>query len=122
MMTDTRDPTLQGLFDDARREFDGENMTAKVMVQTRKRLVTMAATAATVGLLAMLIAWYVFSMPLLQFAVMVSQFFTNPLIGLGEGWVALFFMPVNNIASLSVLLAKGLLMAWKRVTGTTLVR
>ncbi len=122
MMTDTRDPMLQSLFDEARQDFDGEAMTAKVMVRTRNRLLTLAAVAVSVGLVALLVSWYLFSMPLLQFAVLVSTFFTNPLIDLGEGWTALVFMPINNIASISVLLAKGMLMLWKKVTGTTLVR
>ena len=79
MMTDTRDPVLLELFDNARQEFEGQDMTATVMVKTRKRLATMAAVAATVSLIVLLISWYLFSMPLLEFAVLVSQLLTNPL-------------------------------------------
>ena len=122
MMTDTRDPALLELFDNARQEFDGQDMTAKVMVKTRNRLATMAAAAATVSLLVLLISWYIFSMPLLEFAVMISQFLTNPLFDLGEGWIALIVLPINNFASIGVLLTKLLLMGWKKLTGTTLVR
>ena len=60
--------------------------------------------------------------PLLDFAVLISQFLTNPLVDLGGGWLALAFMPVNNLASLSVLLLKGSLMTWKKLTGVSLVR
>ena len=122
MMTDTRDPVLLELFDNARQEFEGQDMTAKVMVKTRKRLATMAAVAATAGLLVLLISWHLFSMPLLEFAVLISQFLTNPLLDLGEGWIALAVLPINNFASIAVLLTKVLLMSWKKVTGTTLVR
>jgi hypothetical protein len=122
MMTDTRDPVLLELFDNARQEFEGQDMTAKVMVKTRKRLATMAAVAATVSLIVLLISWYLFSMPLLEFAVLVSQFLTNPLFDLGEGWIALAVLPINNFASIGVLFTKLLLMGWKKLTGTTLVR
>ena len=122
MMTDTRDPVLLELFDNARQEFEGQDMTAKVMVKTRKRLATMAAVAATAGLLVLLISWHLFSMPLLEFAVLISQFLTNPLLDLGEGWIALAVLPINNFASIAVLLTKVLLMSWKKLTGTTLVR
>ena len=122
MMTETHDPVLQSLFDEAKQDFEGKVMTASVMAQTRNRLVTKAAVAATFSLVVLLISWYVFAMPLLDFAVLVSQFFTNPLIELGEGWMALIFMPINNIASLSVLAAKGFHMGWKKLTGTTFLR
>lgn len=122
MMTEYRDQVLESLFDEANRELEGEAITARVMARTRNRLVKMAASAISLTLVVLLLSWYVFAMPLLEFAVLVSQFITNPLIDLGEGWLALAFLPVNNIASLSVLLAKASLMAWKKLTGTTLVR
>lgn len=122
MMTDTRDPLLQSLFDEAKQDFEGKAITANVMAQTRNRLVTKAAIAATTTLAVLLVSWYVFALPLLDFAILVSQFFTNPLFELGEGWLALFLMPVNNFASLSVLLVKAGLVAWKKLTGTSLVR
>lgn len=122
MMTEYRDQVLESLFDEANRELEGEAITARVMARTRNRLVKMAASAISLTLVVLLLSWYVFAMPLLEFAVLVSQFITNPLVDLGEGWLALAFLPVNNIASLSVLLAKASLMAWKKLTGTTLVR
>ena len=122
MMTETRDPLLQSLFDEARQDFEGEVMTSNVMAQTRYRLLTMAAATVSAGLVVLLLSWYLFAMPLLDFAVLVSQFFTNPLVDLGEGWLALFLMPVNNIASLTVGGAKLAHLAWKRLTGASLIR
>lgn len=122
MMTELRDPMLQSLFDEARQEQADEALTAQILTHTRNRYYTLIGGGILVSLAVMLLAWMVFAMPLLEFAVLVSQFFTNPLVELGEGWLALAFMPVNNIASLSVLLAKGALMAWKKLTGTTLLR
>lgn len=122
MMSEFRDPTLETLFSEANRELEGETITAQVMNRTRNRLVTLAAGGALVTLVVLLLGWYVFAMPLLEFAVLISQFLTNPLINLGEGWVGLVFLPINNLASLSVLLAKVSLTAWKRLTGASLLR
>lgn len=122
MMSEFRDPTLETLFSEANQELEGETITAQVMNRTRNRLVTLAAGGALVTLVVVLLGWYVFAMPLLEFAVLISQFLTNPLINLGEGWVALVFLPINNLASLSVLLAKVSLTAWKRLTGASLLR
>jgi hypothetical protein len=122
MMTQYRDQALENLFSEANRELEGEAITAQVMASTRNRLVTLAAGGITVTLAVLLIGWYLFSGPLLEFAVLISQFLTNPLVDLGEGWLALALMPVNNFASITVLLAKGAMMGWKKLTGTTLLR
>ena len=122
MMSEFRDPTLETLFSEANQELEGETITAQVMNRTRNRLVTLAAGGTLVTLVALLLGWYVFSVSLLEFAVLVSQFLTNPLINLGEGWMGLVFLPINNLASLSVLLTKISLTAWKRLTGTSLLR
>lgn len=122
MMSEYRDPALETLFSEANQELEGETITAQVMSRTRNRLVTLAAGGALLTLAVLLIGWYVFSVSLLEFAVLISQFLTNPLINLGEGWMGLVFLPINNLASLSVLLTKISLTAWKRLTGTSLLR
>ena len=71
---------------------------------------------------AVLIAWQVFSMPMLEFAVMVTQFLGKPLFDLGDGWLGFVFLPINNLASLFVLTAKGAMLGWKKLTGTSLIR
>ena len=122
MMTEHRDPALAALFEQANRELEGEALTAQVMSRTRNRLAVMAGGAALLTVAALLVAWQVFAMPMLEFAVMVSQFLTNPLIDLGEGWLGLVFLPINNLASLVVLAAKGVMLGWKKLTGTSLIR
>ena len=122
MMTEFRDPLLQSLFDQARQDLDGADLTASVMSRTRRRLLTMAAGAIAVSLIAALTAWSLVGISLLEFAVLVSQFLTNPLVELGEGWLALVFLPVNNLASILVAAAKLALMGWKKLTGASLVR
>lgn len=122
MMTEFRDPMLETLFDEANRELEGERITASVMAGTRNRLLRMAVITVTSSLLVLLIAWYFFAMPLLEFAVLISQFFTNPIVDFGDGWLALALLPVNNLASISVLSTKLAMLAWKKLTGTSLVR
>jgi hypothetical protein len=122
MMTELRDPLLQSLFDQARQDLDGADLTASVMSRTRRRLLTMAAGAIAVSLIAALTAWSLVGISLLEFAVLVSQFLTNPLVELGEGWLALVFLPVNNLASILVAATKLSLMGWKKLTGASLVR
>jgi hypothetical protein len=122
MMTEFRDPLLQSVFDQARQDLDGADLTASVMSRTRRRLVTMAAGAIAISLIAALAAWSLIGISLLEFAVLVSQFLTNPLVELGEGWLALVFLPVNNLASILVAAAKLALMGWKKLTGASLVR
>lgn len=122
MMTELRDPMLQTLFDEANQDQEDNVLTSRILTHTRNRYYTLIGGGLLVSLVILLTAWLVFAMPLLEFAVLVSQFITNPLIDLGEGWVALAFLPINNIASLAVLIAKGALMGWKKLTGTTLLR
>ena len=122
MMTEFHDPSLESLFSEANRELEGDAITAQVMAQTRNRMVTMLAGGLTVTAAVLLGGWYLFSLPLLEFAILVSQFLTNPLIDLGDGWLTLFATPVNNIASLAIITAKGVLMGWKKLTGTPLLR
>lgn len=122
MMTELRDPMLQTLFDEANQEQEDNVLTSRILTHTRNRYYTLIGGGLLVSLAILLTAWAVFAMPLLEFAVLVSQLITNPLIELGEGWLALAFLPVNNIASLAVLVAKGALMGWKKLTGTTLLR
>jgi len=122
MMNELHNPALQNLFDEARQDLADEKLTARILTHTRNRYYTLIGGSILVSLVILVSAWLIFAMPLLEFALMISQFFTNPLIDLGEGWLTLVFMPVNNIASLAVLLAKGALMGWKKLTGTTLLR
>lgn len=122
MMNELHNPVLQNLFDEARQDLTDDALTSRILTHTRKRYYTLIAGGILVSLVILVSAWLIFAMPLLEFALMISRFFTNPLIDLGEGWLTLVFMPVNNIASLAVLLAKGALMGWKKLTGATLLR
>lgn len=49
----------------------------------------------------------------------MSRMSSTTLIDLGEGWLALVFMPINNIAGLVVITARAIHLGWKKITGTS---
>lgn len=105
-MNEKQIPMLQHLFSEAEQELDGKDLTAQVMVKTRRANYLFIGGGIAVSLLALTITWLLFAIPLLDFAVLVSEALTATLLDLGEGWLALVFLPVNNIASLMVISAK----------------
>ena len=115
MITDNQDQLLKSVFAEARQELDGEVLTSRVMAKTRRVLYMLSAGVLSIAIVLVGGAWLIFGMPLLEFAVLVSQFLTMTLIDLGEGWLALVFTPLNNIASLLVVGAKGIHLAWKKL-------
>ena len=118
-MPDKHDQILQSAFAEARRDLDGAAFTNRVMSRTRSLLYQLAGGVIAVGLVLLTGAWLVFGIPLLEFAVLISNALTTPLIELGEGWLALVFMPVNNIASLIVITARAIHLGWKKLTAAS---
>ena len=114
-MTESYDPLLQNLFAEARQELDGEVLTSRVMAKTRRFRYLLLTSGISAVLLILAVAWLIFAIPLLEFAVLLSQGLTMTLIDLGEGWLALVLMPVNNIASLCVISAKAIHLGWKKI-------
>lgn len=115
MITDNQDQLLQSVFAEARQDLDDDVLTSRVMAKTRRVLYKLAAGVLFIAVVLVAGVWLIFGMPLLEFAVLISQFFTMALIDLGEGWLALVFMPVNNIASLLVIGAKAIHLGWKKI-------
>ena len=115
MITDNQDQLLQSAFAEARQDLEDETLTKRIMAKTRRVLYMLAAGVLTIAVVLITTVWLVFGMPLLEFAVLISQFFTMTLIDLGEGWLALVLMPVNNIASVLVISAKAIHLGWKKI-------
>ncbi len=115
MTTEPLDPRLQTLFAEARQELDGEALTGQVMAQTRKLRYLLFAGGITAAFVLLAGTWLLLAIPLLEFAVLVSQVLTTTLVELGEGWLALAFMPVNNIAGLLALTAKAIHFGRKKI-------
>lgn len=119
MITDNTDQLLQSAFANARQELDGEALTKRVVAKTRQMLYLLATGGIALALLLLAGVWLILGMPLLEFAVLISQFLATNLIDLGEGWLALVFMPVNSIASLVIVTAKAIHMGWKKINGAS---
>jgi len=116
-MTDTRDAALESLFRQADESLDGEAITASVMAATRTRQAWLWGAGVAAALAGVLATWLTLGVPLLEFAVQVSNLLTTGLVDLGEGWLALILLPINSVAGLLALLAKTVLALRKRMRG-----
>lgn len=115
MMTMSGDQMLRSMFSEAQQELEGEAITASVVAKTRKVNYILMAGGVFVIMALLAGLWMMLGIPLLEFAVMVSDFLTMTLFDLGTGWLSLIFLPVNNIASLLILTARGIHLAWKKL-------
>jgi hypothetical protein len=119
MTRDTRDPVLQALFVEAEQELAGEALTARVMAKTRVRRYRLLGTVAAGVLLTFTVVWLAFGMPLFEFALLLSTALTTPLLDLGEGWLALLLLPLNTMASVLLILLRGLRLAQRKIFSAT---
>ena len=119
MIIDNQDQMLQSVFAEARQDLDGEAITARVMAKTRRLLYLVVAGVLGFSVLLLAGTWLIFGLPLLEFAVLISQFLTTTLVDLGEGWLALVFMPINNLASLFIVTARAIHLGWKKIIGVS---
>ena len=122
MMTGNRDQLLQSMFAEARRDLDGEALTARIMTKTNRLLYLLVAGGISLALMVLTGVWLMFGIPLLEFALLISQVLAMGLFALGEGWLAVVFMPVNNIASLLVITARGLHLTWKKINAASFTK
>lgn len=114
-MTESRDGRLLALFAEAREELDGRELTERVVLRTTRRRLLWLGSGTAFALAALLAAWAWLAIPLLEFALLISQVLTASLVDLGEGWLALLLLPVNSLAGLVALSGKGILMLRRRL-------
>ena len=119
MMTDDRDPILQGLFVEAQQDLDGDGFIAQVLARTNRMRYQILTGLVCLGLMLAAGSWF-FAIPL-EAAQLIAQLLTIALIDLGDGWLAWLFSPVNNVASLLVLSVKGMRMLRKKLTRASYV-
>lgn len=119
-MTKDRDPFLQNLFTEAQDPLPGDDFVEAVMVQTFRlnRNLYMMFAALVAGFFA--IAWFA-GWPLLGLASSFSGVLGMELVNFGDsaaGWVLL---PINNLATILVLIWRLCLMAWNRAASASYV-
>ena len=116
-MTENQNSRLQVLFAEAQSDLDGEAFTARVMAQTRRlRFRAVALIFATLVLVTG--AWF-FAPPLQEFTLLVAQGLITSLFDLGDGWLAFFLSPINNIGSLLILSVKAIRIGRKKIIGAS---
>jgi hypothetical protein len=119
MIIENQEQMLQSVFAEARQDLDGAAITARVMAKTRRLLYLLVTGVLSLAVVLLAGAWLIFGLPLLEFAVLISQFLAMALVDLGEGWLALVFMPINNIASLTIVTVKAIHLGWKKIIGAS---
>jgi hypothetical protein len=115
-MTEQRDPVLESMFAVSQPELtapDGQAFTARVMAKTRKLVYGVAAVLVILVLLVLTVA-FLLGVPVQDVARQITQALATTLIDFGEGWIAWILTPVNNVASLLVLVGKIIRVAWKK--------
>lgn len=116
-MTDSHDSGLQSLFRRAEESLDGEAITARVMAVTRTRRAWLWSGGIAAALAGVLATWLTLGVPLLEFAVQVSNLLTTSLVDLGEGWLALILLPINSVAGVLAVTAKTAQFLRRKVIG-----
>ena len=119
-MNEDRDPVLQALFVDAQQDLKSEEFVAGVMtrVQQLKQRVIAGATGATV--LALVIA-LLLSVPVFDLAFVATDALAIEIISIGNSTAAWLLAPINNIATMIVVLFKGLRMGMKKARNASYV-
>ncbi|MDA0791092.1 MAG: hypothetical protein O2780_16740 [Proteobacteria bacterium] len=110
------DPMLNDLFRSARQDLPPEPFTGNVLNRTRSFQAWLLAGTGVAMLLLLPIGW-VFSTPLQELALALVNALATPILSLGEGWIGLLLMPVNNVGSAALVVVKLLRVSWRRVSG-----
>ena len=122
-MTEDRDPALQALFAEAREELEGQEQqkfTSRVMAATRRfklRLLGGSAAAASLVIAMALL----FSVPLFDFAFLVTQILATELVALPAGTLAWALAPINNVGAAVVVIGKLIRMGMKKARSAAYV-
>lgn len=113
-MTIDRDPALQTLFANAKKDLPGEAFTDEVITRVDKLRRRSVIGWICVGLVLVACAWLL-SAPLQDAVHLLTQILPVSLIDLGESWLARTLSPVNSIAALLALGLLGLRMAYRKI-------
>ncbi|MEZ5488912.1 MAG: hypothetical protein R3F50_01175 [Gammaproteobacteria bacterium] len=113
-MSNERDPHLQGLFARADETLDDSGFTNQVMQLRRRRNIQRLLVVVLVAS-ALLAITSQFLQALQPVALVLTQVLNIELIDLGDSSISWILAPVNNLATLLVIIGKGLKMSWDKV-------
>jgi len=117
-MSNERDPRLQALFAEADEALDDSEFTRHIMDKMRRRKMQ-RRLSAVLAVLALLVVASQFLQSLQPVAVVVTQVLTIELIDLGNSPAGWILAPINNLATVLIILGKGLEVSWGRVRQST---
>lgn len=101
-MTEDRDPYLQSVFDDNQTELTEEEFVQSVMARTvRLRRNLYLCSFVAFGFI-LIVSWLM-SWPLADIGLAFSQVLGTELVELGDSVISLLLIPVNNLATLLVI-------------------
>jgi len=114
-MTEDRDPFIQSLFAEDQQTLPGDEFVNAVMARTTrlKRNLYLSCLAAVCALL--LLSWAL-SWPLVDIALAFSQVLGTEIIVIGDSLLALLLLPINNLATLLVIIWRIARYGWLHAT------
>ncbi len=119
-MTEDRDPFLQTLFAEDQQELAGDAFIEDVMAKTRNirrnLYLTFAASILAFVVIALIAEW-----PLLGLAITFSEVLGMELVNFGNSTISWVLLPINNLATLLVLLWRVVLIAWNRASSASYI-
>lgn len=119
-MTEDRDPFLQTLFAEGQLELEGDAFIEDVMARTRNvrrsLYLSFAAMVLSFIAVALMAGW-----PLLGLAITFSEVLGMELISFGNSTISWMLLPINNLATLLVLLWRVVLVAWNRASSASYI-
>ncbi|MDA1372751.1 MAG: hypothetical protein O2971_18620 [Proteobacteria bacterium] len=119
-MNEERDPELQALFVDAQQDLQDEAFVARVMASTSKLKLRVFAGAIATAVIALVFAW-LFSVPVIDLATIITQSLATQIIAIGDSSAAWLLAPVNNLATLIVVIFKGVRMGLNKARNASYV-
>lgn len=113
--TEARDPFIQTLFAEAHNDIEDDDFTDKVMARVtnirRQLLLLLFASVAAFVSMALL-----FSLPVLGMFTALTQFLGIEIFYIEDAAVAAFLSPINNIATVLVIIWRITRFGWSRAT------
>ena len=119
-MTEDRDPFLQTLFAEDQNPLPADDFVDAVMERTSrlKRNLYLVFVALVAGFfaIALVAGW-----PMLELASTLSGVLGMELVNFGDSATSWILLPINNLATILVLIWRLVLMAWNRAASASYV-
>lgn len=113
-MSNERDPRLQALFVGADETLEDSEFTQQVIQRMHRHKVQWLFAIAVAAIALLAIATQ-FLLPLQSIVLVLTQALNIELIDLGNSPASWILAPINNLATLLIILGKGMKMSWEKI-------